>query len=182
MNFTDKFSTTVLPFISWQDKVFPLSTSPSVVKNTCFSESKKSVWCFIYDGVIGLKHVNHFPRHHSWSWSTRCYYGKLGSQVDLCRLLYVTWSFCLDDQKLFTAQVQQFHNYNLLMTFLGQILLGPTVPVPICRFKSSFIFGKFSWITFKLFFFSCFTVLVPLGHKLCSLAAVFLSCHFSLIF
>ena len=116
-----------------------------------FSESKKSVWCFIYDGVIGLKHVNHFLRHHSWSWSTRCYYGKLGSQADLC-LLYITWSFCLDDQKLFTTQVQQFHNYNLLMTFLGQIFLGPTVPVQFVDSRP-FTFGKFSWITFKLFSF-----------------------------
>ena len=150
MNFTDNFSITVLHFTSWQDKVFPLQTSPSVVKNTCFSESKKSVWCFIYDGVIGLKYENPFLRHHSWSLSTRCYYGKLGSQVDLCLLLYITWYFCLDDQKLFTTQVQQFHNYNLLMTFLGQIFMGPTVPVQFV--DSSLIFGKFSWITHLNFF------------------------------
>lgn len=120
---------TVLPFISWQDKVFPLSTSPSVVKNTCFSESKKCVWCFIYGGVIRLKYANPFLRRHSWSWSTRCDYGKRGSQVDLCLLLYATWCFCLDDQKFFTTQVQQLHNYNLLTTFLGLIFLGPTVPI-----------------------------------------------------
>lgn len=87
--------------------------------------------------------------------------------------------FCLDVQGFLTIEALRFIELYTANDFSRPSFPGAHRAPSICRFKSPFIFQKFSWIISLNMILPCFIVLVLVfWDKSCMFAIVFLTCQF----